>query len=644
MTASPETKDASLIQVLREAFLNELEAVIAPAQPALLQAVRDAAGKHHDVLARLENRMGFEQASGLTASRISLVHEDDLVFTLELIDLARKLRERCGAELAALHGRYAILLARSDLAPDMLPIGPETVCQALRVLAEAQNLSSAQRSQMIDDLASPLADGLAHCYAQLNAKLVEAGVQPHQPARPRRAQPLAPVAAPAPAPAEDPAAALQQQLSMRRPDHGTTPTTLDPTLAAAIVGQIREWLVRRQGIDGADAPLSGSDLAHLLPAELAGAVETVEQVFTLIATHPDLPARIKPVLAGLKGPLLLQVLDQPQTIGDPAQPARQLIDGIATLGMRLPADRRGDGAYEALVAIVSGVQHDPPPDEKRFARALHQLQGLATSHAANSEQKTSPFIDDAIRLDRREHALDVASRALARMIESGTPAPIHDFLWTWWVQVLARTLYRLGDKHPRWREQLTATHQLVLSGRSIHAPQERTRRMEMLPPLIEQLRTGLAGVGMDTQACERALAACMDLHAAILGGKPTPEPARPGADPLPGRSVDPATGLGLLGIGLVLREAGRTATEPLPLTTDSLLEISLPGNEAIRASVSWIGPQHQVALLYCHTDDQVLAASLKALGRLVAAKQARLLHDRNIVGQAATQLLRHAGA
>lgn len=649
MSSSQQFSGAPLIQTLREAFLSELENIVRTLghnRTDAVEAVREAAARHHDELAGLRGRAGFEQTRALTASRISLVHEDDLTFTLELSELARVLRDRCGSELASLHSSYARLLPIADIAPDRLPIGPETVCQSLRALADAACMSSEQRMQLLEDVAAPLAEGLRQLYGQLNATLVEAGVQAYRPPPAKEVHqpvPGAPAPNPPAAPPPDPAAALQQQLAAQRPTaSGAAATALDPTLAAAILGQVRTWLAQRQQSHQGEVRLSGSGLVPLLPAAVAGAVETVEQIFSLLATHPDLPTRIKPILVGLQIPMLLLVLDDASAIGEPAHPARQLIDVIASLGMRLPENGRADTEYHELADIVTSLQDNATPDERSFALALEHLQAIATLHDSACRQQITPYIDSAVRLDRREHALHAASRALARIIEPDSPGPIHDFLWTWWVQVLARTLYRLGDKHPRWREQLNAAHQLVLSGHRIHAPQERTRRIDMLPQLIRNLKEGLAGVGLDGGACERALAPCVDLHAAILNGQPLPGAAERVSDPLPGLNLDAAIKLRLFGIGQALREQGRHTTEPLGITTDTLLEIRLPDESLVRASATWIGAHRQVALLLTHTDGKPLAMSLKALARLVSLQRARILNDRGIVEQAAAQLLRRA--
>lgn len=158
-----------------------------------IAAFVDEAARCHDELLGLHDRRGFEQAHGLTASRISLVHEHDLEFTLELTALARRLRDYCRIELSRLHGRYMMLLGQRDAAEEQTPVGPETVCRALRALADAAGFDPAQRLQFLERCGEPLARTLRTTYRELGATLDAAGLRPHRASAPApRAEDRAP--------------------------------------------------------------------------------------------------------------------------------------------------------------------------------------------------------------------------------------------------------------------------------------------------------------------------------------------------------------------------------------------------------------------------------------------------------------------
>lgn len=170
--SAPQSAQERLRDHCRSVLLASLEAFargLGFVQQETIAAFLDEAARCHDELAGLHDRRGFEQAHGLTASRISLVHEHDLEFTLELTALARRLRDYCGGELSRLHLRYMTLLGQRDAAAEQTPVGPETVCRALRALSDAAGFDPEQRLQFLERCGEPLApapaassDGRAH--------------------------------------------------------------------------------------------------------------------------------------------------------------------------------------------------------------------------------------------------------------------------------------------------------------------------------------------------------------------------------------------------------------------------------------------------------------------------------------------------
>ena len=181
MAAIMETSTHSgLIAECRAALLRTLEAFarnLGYARPDCLDAIKGAAGESYDELAGLRGRRGFEQARGLTASRISLVNEQDLSFTLELSDLERRLREYCDISLGRLHLRFMTLLSQDDAVAEQLPVGPETVCRSLRALAESAGLDGDERLELIERCMPTLGDHLRTFYKSLDTRLASAGIE-----------------------------------------------------------------------------------------------------------------------------------------------------------------------------------------------------------------------------------------------------------------------------------------------------------------------------------------------------------------------------------------------------------------------------------------------------------------------------------
>lgn len=190
-------KDADeLIAECRATLLSTVEETFRAmrmSDDAWLATARSAAGQRFDELSGIRDRRGFEIARGLTASRISLIHEEDLDFSIELTELARHLHDRLEAELIPLSQRMRIILSQTEVIPEQLPQGPETACEALRALAGAAGLETEARMKLLERLREPLAQHLGALYERQNKRLDEAGIKTsHAPlADPRKPAPSA---------------------------------------------------------------------------------------------------------------------------------------------------------------------------------------------------------------------------------------------------------------------------------------------------------------------------------------------------------------------------------------------------------------------------------------------------------------------
>jgi len=177
----PRVMSLRLRDAGRAAFLDALEAYAADVgldQPLWIERFRHAAGQTYDEFAGLKNRQGFESLVGLTASSISLVHEDELSFSLELSTFVRKLREACMPQLGVLHRLYLVLLDQKDMPIEQCPVGPDAVARALRALIEAVGLDAEQRQRLLERSLAALGTRLQTLYAELIRMFEEVGVAP----------------------------------------------------------------------------------------------------------------------------------------------------------------------------------------------------------------------------------------------------------------------------------------------------------------------------------------------------------------------------------------------------------------------------------------------------------------------------------
>jgi hypothetical protein len=137
-------------------LLHEAEPVSDVAVRTFVQVV----AAYFDEMVSTARRGGFGEASGLTASRISLVHENDLELEIRLGEFSAKLLERTGGDLWRVYLRFVTLLKRPDLKVSDNPVGPKGIAQGLTQmcseLGEGHDKTLARIERLEDYFASNL--------------------------------------------------------------------------------------------------------------------------------------------------------------------------------------------------------------------------------------------------------------------------------------------------------------------------------------------------------------------------------------------------------------------------------------------------------------------------------------------------------
>ena len=143
-----------------------------------IQVIQEGAGAYFDEMVASSRRGSFQdEAGGLTASRITLVGEEDLELGIRLDNLTARLYDSAGETLWKLHLRFVTLLNRPDLSKNDNPLGPRGVVQGIeRMLELAGAVSLDKKLDLLDALADYLNDSLPALYAELESFLSGAGV------------------------------------------------------------------------------------------------------------------------------------------------------------------------------------------------------------------------------------------------------------------------------------------------------------------------------------------------------------------------------------------------------------------------------------------------------------------------------------
>ncbi|MEC5387034.1 DUF1631 family protein [Uliginosibacterium sp. H3] len=580
----------------------------------VVDATLSAAREQFDQLAGLRDRKTFESQRSLTASRISLVHEDDLEFSIRLSDLAQQLRESCELQLGQLHLRFMTLLDQQEAAPEQLPVGPETVGSAVRALAAEAGLTGDERIRLLQDMRSTLISRLRALYQNLNARLDELGIEQKSLLR---------------APSDRPAA--RNAVSMEQaPAAAPTPQSqaLDPMLAGALRDRMISWL-DEQLAGGSNTPqvarqLGRTELAGLLPNESRQAVDCIERVLDRLAAHPDIPPAAKQPLEGLRVPLLKLALRAPEFVNQPEHPARKLLTALAREASELPPDAApGTTQLNLIEASVSRLTREYTTDAAVFAEVLAVLENARHERLAALTRRVESYAEGIRIEERSELARRHASKAIRALCAQEPPRTVQLFLEHYWSVVLRRTLTTYGERSEEWTQALKVADGLIWSMQPKPEGAERDRLASMLPRLAQHLQNGLDAIRVKAETRDKLLERFASLHAESLQGRDPrliePSVSAPADDASRLDKVSGTEGL------QILRRPGYLPREPeIPAALSALeigqsLRLVLPGGIPGSGVIAAITPARQVFLLQMRPDNKPLAVAWSEIARQQAA-------------------------
>ena len=396
---------------------------------------------------------------------------------------------------------------------------------------------------------------------------------------------------------------------------------------------------------GVPVALGASELGALLSPVKAAAVEVIETICNYALDAPRLPAAFRSLIARLRVPLLRLALRSETLLAPERHAALRLVDQIANLGRTLAPDCSPElPVCRGLLAIVNTLVHAPRISDKEFEAALGAVEELVTSRQRTALARAAAFKDEVERMERRDVALQHACRALYLVIGHAKPSPVRNFLENYWVHVIAKVAYRHGSDSVEWATRLHTANRLLATVDDSRGARSLKRRIADIPYLIEELKEGLAWVGLTESRIWDALAPCMALHANLIAGKPAPEfvPRRSSCRPTLGRRAEKN------GLRVLKHKQYVPGELPLPpawaaLEVGDPVSVALPDDSVMRGFVALFAPQRQAILIADGDQNLQLSITARALSQQVELPESQLFRAASLVDEAASNRLLQPG-
>ncbi|HEX9195267.1 MAG TPA: DUF1631 family protein [Azonexus sp.] len=536
-----------IVRDCRVFFLKQLvrllqEAERLPEDP--LRAFVMGAGAYYDDIVSTEKRTRFDQLGSLTASRISLLGEDDLELDIRLSSFVSQLLKTNSNELWRVYLRFVTLLGRPDLSPGDNPVGPKAVAMGLVALCKALNDDHDRALDRIARLEDYFGEFLSGVYAALNDFLVSRKVSAAQPTivtAPDVAEHRAQSGAAGGVPALDAAAALQKNLlGQQLPgQQAAAQAAWSGGAAASLVTHVMfgRLLARLDDLERAgQLPADGTTIAHrtLNAAQLgvppgapeAAAIDALAMIFEAIFASPTLPDAVKSALASLQIPTLKAAMLDSSFFTADAHPARLMLDKMARAAVGLPFDVTSRHPLCASIQqIASRVRAEFVNDTQVFLNHVAELDKLIAERDAATAQVAAAYRPLLQRLETSDLA-ESRSREVVEQacMNPDVPSAISRFLREDWQRVLRLIWLEHGDKSPEWRENTLAIDNLLWSIRPKVELEERKQLASVLPRMLQTLSLGMQRIALPEAARAEFLDTCFVLQTAAMRGVAAPAP------------------------------------------------------------------------------------------------------------------------
>lgn len=577
----------------RNLFLKHLRALLLDSgllsSPAV-NAIQEGAGAYFDEVVASDRRANFaEEAHGLTASRITLLAEDDLELGIRLDNMTARLFERTGDLLWKLHLRFVTLLRRPDLPKSDNPVGPKSVCRGLDAMFSAAGASTLdQKLELLDRIETYLGQNLPGLYAELNDLLERAGINAAQPAiitspdSPTTARETVPTLS------NNALQALQQALAANlAPAAAMAPASGGAAASLLSQSALEQLMFRLEALErmgrfgppvipGSQAPgepmmpalfsenaapsapkiIRSAELGIPKAASESLAIDTLAMIFEAILDDPELPDALKGAIASLQIKLLKVAMKDSTLFTDAEHPARLVIDRMAEAVLGLPLDVPARHPVCArLFELASALRSEPGSDPADFAQTIAALDALIDNRRQQMLAGAAPYRPLLERLDRRDRLADQLAAVVERCFDAQPPAAIGRFVDQTWRRVLREVGEEHGPESRPWQDYVAAIDGLIWSVQPKNDAEERKQLAQRVPGILKVLRAGMVRVALPAAEQERFLDTCFELQTQALRAGPVAENAAPET------YIRPAPRLPEAAVG------GQLTDGPLALTT-----------------------------------------------------------------------------
>ncbi len=675
----------------RELFVRRLvdilkESIIVPA--AVIEAFAGEIGKAHDELATATQQDGFGLTAGLTASRISLVGNDDLELEIRIGNIANHLRGNERIKHWRVQLRYMTLLRQPTMTMESNPVGLEPICQGLWSICNEGGNTLDQKLDRLDRLEEQLQLRLPDLYTELYDLLERHHVEPaHIQAiqRGSSGKPSTGYGTSGPgagASGANALSALQQAMHQQLGPDDLVPAgfltgnatgdsvggTGNVMLNASTLIMLNHLMERLRVLEsqqvsalesnasddmGEQQPLRAlrsKDLDLPLGKPAAIALDTLSLIFEAIFAAPDLPDAVKAAIGRLQIPLLKLAILDASFFADTKHPARRLVNRMARAAIGLNQDTgRDHPVCISLGKLADAVRSTLETNEADLSPHLADIERLIAENDQSLQAAAQAYVQLVLGHENREASRSGAQDWLDKALAQTAQPAVRAFLSDYWFRVMQAACSDGGLTGTPWKEYDAAIEQLLWSFEPKQTPEERKTLLSLIPSLLKRINAGLDRLGISSEERTPFLNTCFDLQTASLRSRP--DAPGPKLEPPPTPSSRPASN-GPLSVQVLERDGklvqylGQPTAVRSPWRTGGSawkggdwISFHLPDGERLCGRHCWQGSPSGTVLLFNPGWGYAVALAPALLEQQLRDGRARIVSESSLFDDAAERAL-----
>jgi len=276
----------------------------------------------------------------------------------------------------------------------------------------------------------------------------------------------------------------------------------------------------RQGGPAPDAAIDSAELRGRLLEKASAQVDklTIEIVgllFDRINADKHVPQAIKELLQRLQFPLIKVAVTDPALFVSADQPARRLIDRIASTSIGWTGAGEGNARYLAEVQkAIHTVLAATDEGIAVFERALAEFEAYLNDERTRDDDPVLRAKRALAEAEERE-VLAINATIKIRSAFDGVQIEsyLREFLLETWVRVLVAIMVRDRDDKAELRRHLAIVPDLAWSVQPKLSQEERKRLVATIPQVLALLRQGLLLIDWPKERMQEFFGKLMNSHA-----------------------------------------------------------------------------------------------------------------------------------